>query len=243
MATDTGTYRPIKEVDTSTAELRGVWWNPTLKSKLPSWKVWAVVAFFAVAALGAQPLLGILIIAAAIAYVVMKNRANSQPIEATSLQVLRNEISSAIEKTTNQLGPDLGIESLEFNDARASKLLLVLSEGAGPIRVQPAPGVFEQVKTSVFIITPKGLGYLINEYDTVNQRFRRHDSELLFWKRVARVRVSGEKLIIEATSGSKVEVPLDPESKVESPGFGVSITELVNPFVREAQKRLEASST
>ena len=41
-------YRPINEVDSSTIDLRSIWWNPTPLKKLPSLKILGgvVVAIF-----------------------------------------------------------------------------------------------------------------------------------------------------------------------------------------------------
>lgn len=232
--------RPIKQVDIANPALRAVWWNPVPTSPLPSWKVWAVVAFFALAALGTNPIVGLLIIAGAVAFVVMKRRANAVPVEATSLELIREEISNAIAMTVNQVGPDLGITAEEFKDAQAQNLLLVNTVGEGGTYNQAA-GVYRRIQTYVAIITPKGLGYLTGFYNTIDATFSPDTRELILWKKVGRVVVSSNALEINV-AGSSITVPLDESSRVVSPGFGKSITELVNPFVREAQKRLEANA-
>lgn len=233
-------YRPIKEVDTSSKELRSVWWNPVPTQPLPSWKVWAVVAVIAIAFFGSNPLLGLLVIAGAVAFIVMRIRQNKVPVEATSLKILEDEIARAIDKTINQVGPDLGVTEPEFEDAKSQQLLLVISQGEGGT-FNKAPRIFREIQTFVAFITPKGLGYLKGFYNTIEQAFIPDTRELILWKKVGRVILSGNNLII-AVQGSEIHVPLDPENKVVSPGFGESITSLVNPFVREAQKRLEANA-
>ncbi|MFM8970659.1 MAG: hypothetical protein ACKOI3_10675, partial [Actinomycetota bacterium] len=95
--------------------------------------------------------------------------------------------------------------------------------------------------TYVAIITPKGLGYLKGFYNTIDATFTPDIRELILWKKVDRVVVSANSLEI-AVGINVITVPLDSNNKVASPGFGDSITELVNPFVREAQKRLVANA-
>lgn len=214
------------------------------------WKELAIATFFALAFLGMGPT-GFFItlpsIAGIVAFVVKKKRAvakvetaNAVPVEATSLELIRAEISSAITKTVNQVGPDLGVTDEEFNDAKAQKLLLVQSRGDGET-FNVAPGVYRNIQTYVAIITPKGLGYLKGYYNTIDQTFSPDTRELILWKKVARVVVSSNALNI-ILDGSSITVPLDLDNRVVSTGFGDSITELVNPFVREAQKRLEANA-
>lgn len=248
-------YRPIKEVDTSTPALRAVWWNPEKTTELPSplmfhWKGLTAAALSALLMLGAGAAgltISLPIIAGIVIFVVRKKRAidkvkaaNAVPVEATSLELIRAEISSAITKTEKQVGPDLGITSEEFNDAKAQNLLLVQSQGDGGT-FNLAPGVYETIQTYVAIITPKGLGYLKGFYNTINATFSPDTRELILWKKVDRVVVSSNTLEIRVDDGP-ITVPLDSDSRVVSPGFGASITDLVNPFVREAQKRLEANA-
>jgi len=233
-------YRPIKEVDESSPELREVWWNPVLKKPMPNVVVWLVILVGLILSLAASLIFGLLVIAGSIAFFVRRIRGNAAPVEATSLQRLREEISGAITKQMNQIGPDLGVTGEEFKDAQAQNLLLVLSSGEGET-YNKAAGVFQKIQTYVAIITPKGLGYLKGFYNTIDATFTPDIRELILWKKVDRVVVSANSLEINVGI-NVITVPLDSNNKVVSPGFGDSITELVNPFVREAQKRLVANA-
>jgi hypothetical protein len=233
-------YRPIKEVEKSTEELRSVWWNPVQTQPLPSWKVWAVVAVIALIMLQVEVLVGLLVIGGAVAFIVTRIRQNQVPVEATSLVILRKEIDEAINKIINQIGPDLGVTSEEYNDAKSQRLLLVISEGEGKT-FKESVGVYRDIKTYVAFIIPKGLGYLTGNYNTISQRFTADTRELILWKKVGRVILSGRNLTI-AVQGSEVLIPLEPDNRVSTPGFGESITNLVDPFIRESQRRLEANA-
>ena len=65
----------------------------------------------------------------------------------------------------------------------------------------------------------------------------------MLWNRISRVaRVGMSSLIIEANSGSRIEIPLqdDRTMNLENEGND-AITSLVNPFVSMAQKHLATS--
>jgi hypothetical protein len=234
-------YRPINEVDQSSLELRSVWWNPQPKRKLPNIKVLGGICLALLVLVIAARLVGILGLLGAGAYIYWMKKSNSQTIDATSLSLINQEIVESVSRAKNQIKSDLGISDEELLDAENNQVLINLLSGV-PSSGTTLEGkaLFSKINIYTAVITNKGVGYHLTTYDVLTQKFHPGSAELMLWNRIARVARDGmSTLIIEATSGTRIEIPLTGvrttnEENENSDG----ITTLVNPFVSLAQRYL-----
>ena len=237
-------YRPINEVDSSTIDLRSIWWNPTPLKKLPSLKILGgvVVAIFMLLAVSFP--VGLIAAIGAGVYFYNLKKSNNTAVDATSLNLIQQEINQSINKAKSQIKIDLGISDHDFSDAENNKTLFsVWNSVAASVTKFEQINLASKINVYTAIITPKGVGYHHTIYDVISQNFYPGNAELMLWNRISRVaRVGMSSLIIEANSGSRIEIPLqdDRTMNLENEGND-AITSLVNPFVSMAQKHLATS--
>lgn len=234
-------YRPINEVESSTNELRSIWWNPIPLRTLPSLKILGGIVAAIFILLGVSPMVGLIAAIGAGAYIFNLKKANSAVVDATSLNLIRQEINQSINKANSQIKIDLGISEPEFNDAVTNETLICFSiYDASSVAKFEHINLASKIDIYTAIITPKGVGYHRTVYDVISQNFYPVNAELLLWNRISRVAREGmSKLIIEANSGSRIEIPLhDARITHVEDQANEGITSKVNPFVSMAQHHL-----
>jgi hypothetical protein len=231
-----GPYRTFQEVSNEDSEHRGRWWNPVRSKTLPSWKI--SLAALLISILLIQAIIGLLGIAAIVFYVLRVKKENAVPVDATQLQILRESQVSAGVRARNQIEVDLGLTRVEIEDAESNHRFIHAGIGSDPNPM--SPDIFRSVTYYTAVVTPRGIGWHVSTFSLLTNQFSLGESELMLWNRVARVVRESGKLVIEASSGSRREFPLD---SLKTPGdFSGSpesyITTMVNPFVQAAQKYL-----
>lgn len=235
-------FRPINEVTIDNSSLRNVWWQPVPTKPLPNVLILTIVALAIFGLFGANIFLGIIGLGAFGYFIYNLQKKNSVPVDATSIQVLRDSITSSFGRAQNQSQVDLGLTQPEFTEALSQNLIFTFLLGEDKLTFKPTPiPIFRKLYFTTVVMTPRGIGYHSATYDLVENRFYSGESEMMLWNRISRVIRAGSTLKIESTSGSGRDFDLNQiPLRVESAGADREsvINSLVHPFVQRAQKYL-----
>jgi hypothetical protein len=236
-------FKPIEEVDRNVRELREPWWNPIPATSLPEPKILIGIAVAIIVAFIANPLIGLVGIAAAGLYYFWLMKSNSMATQATKLERIAGMTEIAIKQAVKELGEEFRIEQEFLDECIDNGRLIVLSKGFDSPPITTHIPIFAKIVIHLALISNRGILYSNRVFDVKVGFLHPGDSEMLVWNRLSRVKRDGTSdLLIETNGGSKILIPLDDTRITDLAEEGANEIALrVSPFVKAAQRFLEAT--